>query len=144
MIRMTSLLPVLVCMLLAGCQCAKPPTLSTFKFDGCSCFPEGDFEKPDLWEQDCLNHDIAYWQGGSREERKSADLKLREGIRTKGKPLVADIVYLGVRIGGSPWLRAPWRWGFGWSDFPRGYRELSDEERLEIAKIFVSPSSAVK
>lgn len=120
---------VLPGVLLTACQSTQPPTLSAFKSDGCSCFPEGTFSKPDLWEQDCIKHDLAYWKGGTWDERRSADIQLREGIEKKGEPLVAQIVYLGVRIGGTPWLPTPWRWGFGWDGFPRGYRE-SPEIRL--------------
>lgn len=133
--RTVALLLVLVGFLVAGCQGTNPPELSAFQFDGCSCFPEGTWKDPDLWEQHCLVHDYRYWQGGTRRERKLADRKLRDGIRSKGKPIVAQLAYAGVRIGGTPWLPTPWRWGFGWRGFPRGYRELSNDERRQIEQL---------
>jgi hypothetical protein len=39
----------------------------------------------------------------------SRHLALRDGIRSEGKPLVADIAYVGVRIGGTPFLSTQWR-----------------------------------
>lgn len=131
-------------LLMAGCQSVSPPELSAFKSDGCSCFPEGTRKEPDLWKQHCLDHDYAYWQGGTRQERKMADLKLRDGIRGEGKPVIAQIAYAGVRLGGTPWLPTPWRWGFGWSDFPRGYREIGDEEKRQIEKSSASRNPVVR
>ena len=128
----------LVGFLVVGCQSAQPPGLSAFRFDGCSCFPDGTPRQPELWKQHCLAHDHAYWQGGTFMERKAADLELRDAIRREGKPLIAQIAYAGVRIGGTPWLPTPWRWGFGWNEFPRGYREISDEERLKIKDLSIS------
>lgn len=114
--------------LLSACGCKHPPELRKFKSDGCTLFFEGTPSNPCLWYEDCREHDLAYWKGGTREERKQADLKLREGIREKGKPVVAFLMYAGVRMGGTPWLPTPWRWGFGWKGFPCGYRELGKEE----------------
>ncbi len=113
---------------LESCGCKHPPELKEFRFDGCTLFFEGTPSNPCLWNDDCREHDVAYWKGGTRAERKEADRKLREAIRDKGKPLVASLMYVGVRVGGSPWLPTPWRWGFGWKGFPYGYRELSEEE----------------
>lgn len=121
------LIPILTSLLVCGCQTVSHPGLSAFKSDGCSCFPDGTLKNPDLWKRHCIEHDYAYWKGGTREERKTADLKLRNDIRREGEPIIAQIAYAGVRIGGAPWLPTPWRWGFGWSDFPRGYRELDED-----------------
>ena len=80
-----------------------------FKSDGCSCWPDGD------WLECCVKHDLLYWQGGTREERKAADLALRKCITEKGHPIVGQVMFLGVRIGGVWWLPTPFRWGFGWN-----------------------------
>jgi hypothetical protein len=79
-----------------------------FESDGCSCWPDGD------WLECCVKHDLLYWQGGTREERKAADLALRTCVTEKGHPLVGQAMFLGVRIGGVWWLPTPFRWGFGW------------------------------
>ena len=126
-------IPILAAFLVAGCQTASHQRLSAFKSDGCSCFPEGTLRQPDLWKRHCIEHDHAYWKGGTRQERKAADLKLRDDIRGEGKPVIARIAYAGVRIGGTQWLPTPWRWGVGWR-FPRGYRELDEGEKTEIEK----------
>ena len=131
--RINILIHVLTGLLVSGCQTVGQRGLSTFKSDGCSCFPDGTSEQPDLWKRHCIEHDHAYWKGGTRQERKAADLKLRDGIQGEGNPVIARIAYAGVRIGGTPWLPTPWRWGFGWS-YPRGYRELDEAEETEIEK----------
>ncbi|MGI9266331.1 MAG: hypothetical protein ACR2QY_02300 [Akkermansiaceae bacterium] len=92
-----------------------------------------------LWRDDCVVHDYAYWKGGTWKERRDADRKLRDGIRSKGKPVIAQLAYMGVRLGGTPWLPTPWRWGFGWHEFPRGYRPVSLDEWLMIKKITPPP-----
>ena len=51
--------------------------LSDFSSDGCSLFVDGTFENPELWKECCLKHDIAYWRGGTEEERASADLAFK-------------------------------------------------------------------
>ena len=132
--RSIALISIIIGFTAVGCQPMEPPALSVFKTDGCSCFPDGTSGIPGLWERDCEVHDLAYWKGGTCGERKAADLLFRDGIREKGHPLIAELAYAGVRMGGSPWLPTPWRWGFGWSEFPRGYGELSEEEKSLVGK----------
>lgn len=117
-----------------SCQTSRPLELSVFRSDGCSGFPDGTISEVDLWKEDCYVHDRAYWVGGTRKERKSADQKLRDGLRGKGKPIIAEVVYAGVRIGGTPLLPTPWRWGFGWGDYGRGYRVVGEEEREMVER----------
>jgi hypothetical protein len=93
----------------------KPPL--PFVNDGCSAAPDLDFRSC------CEAHDRVYYQGGTREQRRQADRELRQCIRTKGHRILDDIYYLGVRIGGVPWLPTSWRWGFGYpyNEGHRGY-----------------------
>ena len=42
------------------------------------------------------------------------------------------IIYVGVRVGGTPNTDASFRWGFGWPE-GRGYAELTVEEKREAA-----------
>ena len=72
------------------------------------------------WVDCCVEHDIAYWCGGSCADRQAADRQLEECVAAHGSPTIGETMYLGVRIGGSPWVPAPYRWGYGW-DWPRGY-----------------------
>lgn len=87
-----------------------PP--STFKSDGCSCWP--DYE----WLDCCVKHDAIYWMGGTREERKIADINLQQCVSQKGHRIIGKIMYYGVRAGGVYWLPTPYRWGFGW-EYPQ-------------------------
>ena len=87
-----------------------PPT--EFLSDGCSCWPDSD------WVACCVAHDLPYWRGGTREERKQADLKFRQCISEKRNPVLGAIMYYGVRLGGVSWLPTPFRWGFGW-EYPQ-------------------------
>jgi hypothetical protein len=83
-----------------------PPKI--FISDGCSCWPDNG------WYECCVEHDLIYWIGGTKQERESADIKLKECVDEKGYPYVAAAMYYGVRIGGVWWLPTPFRWGFGW------------------------------
>lgn len=66
-------------------------------------------------------------------ERREADLALRQGITDSGYPAIGAMAYLGVRLGGSAILPTPWRWGFGWKEYPRRPRPLSEAE-LALAR----------
>lgn len=83
-----------------------------FISDGCSLWQDGD------WLQCCVTHDLIYWAGGTRKERKTADQEMQKCVSNTGHPVMGKIMYLGVRIGGVYWLPTPYRWGFGW-DYPQ-------------------------
>jgi hypothetical protein len=89
-----------------------------FTTDGCSHWPD------DSWLGCCIVHDITYWCGGSAQDRKDADQELMQCVNSKNSP-VGTIMYSGVRIAGSPWLPTPWRWGYGWDDWPKEYDKPS-------------------
>lgn len=81
-----------------------------FTTDGCS----GSLLPDRTWVSCCVTHDMWYWCGGSCNERKEADEKLRQCVAKKTSPEIGAIVYWGVRLGGLSWFPAPWRWGYGW------------------------------
>ena len=87
-----------------------PP--NAFVSDGCSCWPDSG------WVECCIKHDVVYWMGGTRGQRKQADLELKRCVSEKGHPVIAQMMYFGVRIGGVWWLPTPFRWGFGW-EYPQ-------------------------
>jgi len=91
---------------------SEPLPPHNFDSDGCSCWPDG------YWVECCIKHDLLYWIGGTREERKRADLELKKCVLDKGHPIVARMMYFGVRLGGVWWLPTSFRWGFGW-DYPQ-------------------------
>ena len=82
------------------------------------------------WEGCCVIHDFAYWQGGTRADRREADRALRRCVRANAReyaPIgqclitaLAWIMWAGVRLAGGPYLPMHWRWGYGWH-WPHGY-----------------------
>ena len=111
-----------------GLACAEQ--LAPFTSDGCSLFPDGQLPSRHEWLHCCTAHDQAYWQGGTYQQRLDADQSLHDCVDAAGFPEIAEIMYSGVRIGGSPFSVAPYRWGYGW-DSLRGYRPLSADEQAK-------------
>lgn len=75
--------------------------------DRCSMFPDGD------WGDCCISHDKAYFFGGTRRERRAADDKLYQCVKGKNHAIIANMMWLGVRVGGVSFLPTSFRWGFG-------------------------------
>ena len=99
--------------------------LKPFVTDGCSMFPDGTPADQTRWQQCCITHDFAYYVGGPAALRDAADSALHECMLGASNSVLADLVYYGVRIGGTPVLPTPWRWGYGWAYDPLdGYRTL--------------------
>ena len=108
--------------------------LKAFKSDGCSSFPDGTIGQNSLWLGCCIEHDKAYWAGGTCEDRKIADKALKECVATAGEAEIAEIMLAGVRVGGSPYFPTRFRWGYGWP-YLRGYKGLTDIEKQEVEKM---------
>ena len=106
--------------------------LADFTTDGCSMFPDGTPAQPKLWCQCCVEHDKAYWAGGTADARRDADIKLKECVLALGQAKTAEIIWFGVRLGGSAYWPTPFRWSYGWP-YTRGYREL-DLTELALAQ----------
>lgn len=118
---------------LTGCQTSAG--MAEFTSDGCSLFPDGTPSSPAQWCDCCFAHDRAYWQGGTQGERQQADQALRRCVLDRtGNPALADMMYRGVRGGGSPVFPAWYRWGYGWP-YGRGYRPLAAEERQQAQQL---------
>lgn len=108
---------------------ADAERINPFTSDGCSNWPEGPRSNPNMWRECCFVHDMSYWMGGTKEERKNADKQLRSCVKSKGADVNSFLMYVGVRAGGSPFLDTSFRWGYGWPSI-RGYKVLSDDELL--------------
>jgi hypothetical protein len=78
--------------------------IAAFTSDGCSSFPNGVPANQSLWLECCLRHDLAYWRGGTYQERLDADLALEKCVAAAGEPQIAELMLQGVRVGGSPLL----------------------------------------
>jgi hypothetical protein len=114
-------------------SCTHRSELKDFASDGCSLFPDGVYpSNPKMWCDCCLQHDLAYWQGGTQTERERADQALRDCVfsKTKNRGL-ATLMYDGVRVGGQPIFPAWYRWGYGWT-YGRGYDALTESEQQQI------------
>ena len=113
-------------------KCVGAAELADFSSDGCSQFPDGTFTQQDLWCDCCITHDIAYWQGGSRQQKKQADEALRQCVLQKtDNSLLADTMYYGVTVGGSPVFPVWYRWGYGWP-YGRGFQSLNKYEQQQV------------
>lgn len=124
--------PLMSCLgLLAFALPAAAADLKPFSSDGCSAFPDGTFEQNELWLSCCIDHDIAYWKGGTYAQRKAADEALETCVADVGEPEVAAFMLAGVRVGGSPIWPTRFRWGYGWP-WPRFYEPLTEAELEQI------------
>jgi hypothetical protein len=84
-----------------------PP--NDFTSDGCSLSPDGN------WVSCCIEHDISYWCGGTKQDRTDADNNLEQCIAKKGHPVYGWVANnLGVQTGGAPFWPTTFRWGYGW------------------------------
>ena len=110
---------------------AQADELTPFSTDGCSAFPEGTPTQQSLWFDCCFSHDLAYWKGGTEAQRQQADQALQQCVIQLGEEKIADLMYHGVRLGGTPHIPTPFRWGYGWP-FARGYKALSEEEKQQV------------
>lgn len=109
-------------------------SLVAFTSDGCSLFPDSSLIDAKDWCECCVTHDIAYWKGGSEAERLAADGALRDCVLlATGDSQLAETMYIGVRLGGSPYFKNWYRWGYGWS-YQRKYQALSETEQVEASE----------
>ena len=90
-----------------------PPALS-FSSDGCTMWPDLTGGK-DIYEA-CFLHDLKYWAGYPSEkvERLIADAELMIDVaRIRKSTKMAELMFQGVRIGGTDKLKMAFSWGFG-------------------------------
>ena len=124
----------LLCIALLYAPAAAAEELKPFTSDGCSAFPDGTPQQQELWLQCCVAHDLAYWQGGTYQQRLDADLALRSCVAQVNAPEIAALMLIGVRVGGSPAFPTRFRWGYGWN-WPRWYGPLTDAELLQLREM---------
>jgi hypothetical protein len=102
----------------------------------------GTGEHKALWQECCTAHDLAYWQGGSYQQRLQADRQLQQCVTKVGQKDIARLMLAGVRVGGTPVLPTSFRWGYGWP-YPRGYRDRSGNRSKHSYSDCQSNSAAV-
>lgn len=114
---------------LALAGCASQPGLQPFTTDRCSLFPDRALIGQADWCACCVTHDLAYWRGGTEDERRQADRELERCVlAATGNAALAAAMYRGVRAGGTPALPTSFRWAYGWP-YERGYRALTADEK---------------
>jgi hypothetical protein len=89
------------------------PPPKVFKSDGCSLWVDS-WRGVNLYPI-CFFHDLKYWSGrpGEEDERLIADLELMINVMEKGLPIMALVMFVGVRVCGHECLGMPFSWGFG-------------------------------
>ena len=107
-------------------------TLHDFTSDGCSWSPDGTvvLQKTEFVPC-CVEHDVAYWAGGTHEQQQAADQRLKQCVKEKSNGFFANLYYGGVRMGGNAFLPTPFHWGYGWEK-RRGYKPLSEEQQKMV------------
>lgn len=58
----------------------------------------------------CIEHDKAYWYGGTKGQRSDADAALRDGVISHGHLILGWVMWGVVRIFGSPRSPLHFRW----------------------------------
>lgn len=112
---------------------AATQAVEPFATDGCSLFPDQSLVSNTDWCSCCLRHDLAYWRGGTEDERLKADQDLKRCVlAASGSAQLAELMYAGVRTGGGPYYFTPYRWGYGWP-YGRLYQPFSPDEESEVA-----------
>jgi hypothetical protein len=113
--------------------------LQPFRSDGCSAFPDGTLQQNTLWLACCVEHDKAYWLGGSATERRLADEALQVCVNNVGEVEIAQVMLAGVRVGGSPYWPTNFRWGYGCPYSQglklRGYKVVTAAERQQALRL---------
>ena len=87
-------------------QATRIPAWDDSMSEGCSL-------APDISLACCIQHDRAYYYGGSAEERTQADAIFRECLVAEGWSILGWVYYAAVRVGGHPLIPLWFRWGFG-------------------------------
>jgi len=109
--KLTLLILVILAMSISALGQSATGEVSKYKSDRCTWFPDGDYADC------CAAHDQEYFVGGGLKARLASDKRLRKCVLAKGggfkRKLLANAMFVGVRIGGVPFLPTPFRWGFG-------------------------------
>jgi hypothetical protein len=122
----------LVLLLSPGLPAQSVDVIRPFVSDGCTTFPDGLPGRSELWQHCCVAHDLAYWKGGTRDERRRADRTLGSCVNAASRnPVIGSLMRFFVRVGGGPEREGGSRWGYGWTHV-RGYAQLTAEEQARI------------
>ena len=76
----------------------------------------------------CVQHDLAYWAGGSEVDKYRADGRFYNCLMKTETPEMAESYSTAVASFGDPY------WGLDWIGRPR-FQALSDEEKKVVKRI---------
>lgn len=94
---------------------AQAEELLPFETDYCTGYPEGTWSQPELWKHCCLEHDLYFWAGGTKAERRQSDVLLKECVEETGEYFQAQLIYWAVSAGSySPIKFSDKKWNYGW------------------------------
>lgn len=112
----------------SGLTSAAGDKLVSFETDYCTGYPEGTLNEPKLWKHCCLEHDLYFWAGGNKEDRKVSDLLLKACVEETGEELQARLIYWAVSLGSySPVKFSNKKWNYGWPERPV-HQSLSNQD----------------
>lgn len=121
---------------------AETMQLQPFSTDGCSLFPDRSPTGEADWCECCVQHDLAYWRGGTEAERLQADRELYTCVKKKtANEQLAQWMFSGVRSAGGPHHYTSYRWGYGWP-YGRFYQAISPAEREQVERLSAQISTA--
>jgi len=101
--------------------------LKPFFTDGCTLFLEGPKDRPNLWRHCCIEHDLRYWFGGTKDNRDATDLRLKSCIDKVAGSNWARVIYYGVKTGHLSPIKNKTQWNWGWKE-KRDYGPLTSDE----------------
>ena len=135
------ILTLFACLISYAAIAQNDGTLKPFLTDYCTAYAEGTREKPELWKHCCIEHDLYFWAGGSRDDRKESDLRLKHCVEATGEVEIARLIYAAVSIGGASPIRFKTKeWGHAFENRERYLALTSDETTLIIDQLEQQPS----
>lgn len=111
--------------------------LRPFFSDGCSSSPDKLplTGKSSNYVQCCIEHDTAYWLGGTREEKDAADSQLEKCIASKDMARTAKVYKFFVQKLGGPDSYQSYRWGYGWN-YRRPFGPITKSEERQVVALY--------
>lgn len=123
---------LLISLVFTPLRAFETESLKPFLTDYCTSYPEGTRAKPELWKHCCEEHDLFFWGGGSLDDRKTVDLRLKSCVEATGAETQARLMYTAVTIGGASPIRFKTKqWGHAFVNRAR-YQSLSEDETRQL------------
>ena len=104
--------------------------LKPFETDGCTLFIDGTPRQPGLWRPCCVEHDLRYWFGGSKEDMDQTDFRLKACVQNVAGEQWARTIYTGVRAGHYSPIKNKFAWNWGW--FTKREKSPLTNEEIKI------------